>query len=388
MDIIQQIKERYNIQSLVSHLGLSEKNGFLHSIYKEDKTPSMKIFPKTNSFYDYSSSVGGDIVKFYQDYCRCDVKTAIKELCKLAGIDSSTPNNTSVPTPPPVQPQIEEKFNPKNLYADEQEYYYERLGLSNDENLALLELKKRRISQNSLIFSELYSYCINLEPRIKAINYLIGERKLRSKTLEKYKIFHIPDYYKVNQHMKKMFSLDLLIRSGLYNNKKNDKGEYKSNLIFYNHRIIIPYLFNDEITYLRGRYFDENDNFTPSSGSKYLGLANDILGVNTSKRFYNLDVLKTLLTGERVYITEGEFDTLVLTQEGFPAIAIPAVGNIPPEKQFQKLSPYTCVIVGDNDEAGNKMVDKLKGIFIRNNIRGFVKTIPAKDITDLRRVCD
>jgi len=361
-------------------------NGFYHSIYKEDKNPSMKLFPGTNSFYDYSSAQGGDLIKLYQDYYRLDVKTAIKEICAIAGIDRTAPipEREKATTPQPVK----EKFNPDILSPDEQEIYFERLGITDDENLALLDVKKRRIEQNSAVFTELYTYCINLEPRIEAINYLDKERMLIAETIEKHKLFHIPDYYKVNQHMKKMFETDVLVRSGLFNSKENNSGSVKNNLIFFSHRIIIPYLHNGIIVYLRGRYFDEQ-NSPLASNSKYLGLGNDYLGVNTSKRFYNLDVLKTLLAGERIYITEGELDTLVLQQAGVNSIAIPAVGNIPNISQFNRLKNFRVFVLGDKDEAGNKMVEKLKVIFTKLDIDTtilFLKNDRIKDISDLKKL--
>ena len=167
--------------------------------------------------------------------------------------------------------------------------------------------------------------------------------------------------------------MEELQKSGLFN--------AKGNLIFFAHRIIIPYLHNGNITYLRGRYFDENGN-TKTDRSKYIGLGNDAIGINTSKRLFNIDVLKKMLPEERLYITEGEFDCIVMEGMGYNAVCIPGVGNMPSERILSKLDAYDIYLCLDTDTAGEGLATLLITYFSgRGKVITKVK-LPVKDVTD------
>ena len=77
----EQIKDQVNILDLVNRLGLNpNKSGFIKSIFKEEKNPSLKIYPESNSFYDYSAGKGGDVISFVESYFKIDFKEAIKKI--------------------------------------------------------------------------------------------------------------------------------------------------------------------------------------------------------------------------------------------------------------------------------------------------------------------
>lgn len=61
-----------------------------------------------------------------------------------------------------------------------------------------------------------------------------------------YGIFYISDYDAADRQLKQLFSIDDLRSSGLVNSRDN--------LIFYKHRLIVPYIEDDEFVYLRARY--------------------------------------------------------------------------------------------------------------------------------------
>ena len=54
---IPEIKSRLSILTVLSHYGLKpNKNNMLNCPFHEDKTPSMQVYPKTNTVYCFSSN--------------------------------------------------------------------------------------------------------------------------------------------------------------------------------------------------------------------------------------------------------------------------------------------------------------------------------------------
>jgi len=191
--------------------------------------------------------------------------------------------------------------------------------------------------------------------------------------IDKFKLFYIGDYFEVNNHLKKTFQMSELKASGVM----NENG----NLIFAKHRLIIPYLHNEEIVYLRARFFDNGNPVT--EGIKYIGLRNDALNVNTAKRLFNSDVLGKMAPSDQLYIVEGELDAILLDNSDVFAVAIPGAGNMPSDKWLHKMKQFRVNIMVDSDEAGKKLkerlIQKLKELSISYNeiiIDGY------KDITD------
>lgn len=358
---------------LLSNLNIQVQNGFIKSIYKSEKTPSLKIYEGNNSYYCFATSQGGDVINFYKDYHRLTTSQAIDELYKLAGGDyHNISRHQKIFLPHQDQP--------KDFYSGlliHEKYLYDELASTVNETYALIELKKARVKQNSKIFAALYKYCQKYFNADTFQKYMQTERMLNIETMRRYKILYIGNYYEVNNHLKKTINPEELKVSGLV----NDKG----NLIFAKHRIVIPYLHNNNIVYLRGRYFDDDGN-TITEGAKYIGLKNDLLNVNTAKRIYNLDVLNNMCKYDRLIITEGEFDAMILMQEGAFAIAIPGTGNIPTEKILNKIKSYRIKLLFDNDAAG---------IMLRENIKEKLMMIGCdcedyyltnyKDVTDFAR---
>ncbi len=374
MTIIDKIKNRISISYLLSRMNLVPTgSGFVFSIYREEKTPSMKIYFDNNSYYCFATSQGGDVINLYEDYYRTDRPTAVKELAQLAGISD---NNAPQREPMPPLPQKKEKTDLSETLTDyekslyEETFYKRDYDSKNEANRAALRaVKLSRLVNNTEIFKEFLSYAREKENK-EALEYLTKERGLELELIRKFKITAIDNYFEVNNHMKKKFDMELLQKSGLFNAKEN--------LRFAIHKIIIPYLWKNEPIYLRGRLFDRN----AENVSKYLGLGDDKLNLNYTKRFFNLDVIRTMFEGEKLFITEGEFDTIAVTQLGYNAIAIPGVANMPRGEDFKKLTKFQIVLCTDNDEAGNGLKGRLFEVFEKLDKRIFVKVIPTKDVNE------
>ncbi|MBK8609113.1 MAG: toprim domain-containing protein [Chitinophagaceae bacterium] len=92
-----------------------------------------------------------------------------------------------------------------------------------------------------------------------------------------------------------------------------------------------------------------------------------------------------MIEGEKVYITEGEFDAMLLEDLGHRAIAIPGVGNLPKIEKFRLLTKAEIVVCPDNDEAGKRMLDTVQKIFRDLGKDVYVKRFGEKDVTDFVR---
>lgn len=370
MNLADKIKDKVCFRALVEKMTLQvDRNGFLQSIYinSKQRTGSLRIDFAKNVYYDFAVNRGGSVIDFYADYHNTDIGTAIKELAMMFGIEEEV-QEVKRDTFVNIQELSFNEWVDKLAYNEmsecERYYYDERLGFTgfdfNKKFVLTEDMKKlfasmhnqafrlvqlQRILNNSKIFNELYDYC-KLRPCINAYNYLVKVRKLPLDVLDKFKVFTIANYFEVNNHLRKMFSIKDLQRSGLF----SEKG----NLIFASHRIIIPYLNNNDIVYLRGRYFDAECKL--DGDLKYLGLKNDKVDVNSPKRFFNFDVIKGMLDFEKLYITEGEFDTIALKTLGFNAIAVPGSGNIPRIELFARIKKFNIVICVDDDEAGKGLL--------------------------------
>ena len=63
--VFRQIKESLTIRQIVEHFGYNpNRTGFIHSPVNQERTPSCKLYYRTNTFYDFSSNTGGDGIKF------------------------------------------------------------------------------------------------------------------------------------------------------------------------------------------------------------------------------------------------------------------------------------------------------------------------------------
>lgn len=399
-DLIPEIKRRLKISEILARLGLhANRGGFVKSIYKpDDNTPSMKIYFDEDRYHCFATGKGGDVIQLWQDFYGIDIKQAVKELAEIAGIIISGERRVESEKRAPIKKKIIElipknlidclSLNEKALFGIE---FNKIFGLSLDKEFeitpefqkkfgadlqrALLPVKRSRLEVNKRIFREFHNYCGNMIGDEPFFKYLVQQRKLHLRKIVNHKIFFVIDYQKANNHLKKVFPLADLKRSGLF----NENG----NLVFFKHRIIIPYMHKGEIVYMRARFFDEKNCAKPGEGqSKYIGLSNDSLNVNTAKRFYNLDITEKMLKDERLMIVEGELDAVAGECLGVNTIAIPGANNIPEERRFAKLMAFDIVLCGDNDTAGNEMVKKLSELMTRFNKDFSIKEIQSKDVND------
>lgn len=374
MNVIEEIKRRIDIIDLVFELGLEPtRQNFIFSIYKDEKSRSLKLYPETNSFFCFATGRGGDVIDFYKDYYKIDVKETVKELAAKAGLDvnSNAGEKMKLKSKIKSKKQSEEKIKVLKI---EKDYFEERaavgeymMGLNKNkaEIIAMEALMNDRKATQILIYESLEKFCFGVDD--EAFDYLLGkDRGLKPETIKKFRIFSIEDVKTTFEYLKDCFTDEELIISGLINKE--------GNFVFTYHKILIPYIENHKITYLRGRCIDTKKKF-----SKYIGLSN-FAGNLSPKRFYNIGTLRNINPGDKLIVCEGEFDSMIMEQEGFNALGVPGVTNIP-EKQIQLIKDFDLYVAFDNDDAGRDAMQRFVKL-INKPIKA-IKLKKHKDITEL-----
>src|ERR1700761_3099767 len=90
---IPEIKRQLSIDQVLQHYGLKpDKHDRLHCPFHPDKTPSLQIYPKTNTFCCFSSNCTagtGDAIQFIQLMEKCSKHDALEKATALCGGGSS-----------------------------------------------------------------------------------------------------------------------------------------------------------------------------------------------------------------------------------------------------------------------------------------------------------
>jgi len=96
---IPEIKARLSILTVLEHYNLkTNKNGMLCCPFHDDKTPSMQIYPKTNTYCCFSSNCTagtGDVIDFFQLKEKCSKHQAILKAKELLGVSHKNTDNFS-----------------------------------------------------------------------------------------------------------------------------------------------------------------------------------------------------------------------------------------------------------------------------------------------------
>jgi DNA primase len=330
---LDRLKQDIKIDDLARKLGIEIKgkqarcfNGASHKT--NDKHFSLGLDLKTNRFKCFACGVSGSVIDLYKEVKGVELSEAIRELAQIAGHAHSD-------TLKPVL-KADETRQDKTAQTGQDEAY-------------------RGVYEAFKVF------CGELDG--ESVKYLTGaSRGLTPATIKAFNFFSVKDYNKTSNYLKDSFSLDVLQGAGLL----SDEG----NLIFYKHKLLIPFYQGGEIVFLQGRRLD-------SDQPRYLMLK------GRACPLFNTDTLKGLKQGDRVYICEGVFDAVILEQAGFKAVAILGVNNFKRE-MLSLFSGLDVVLCLDSDEAGQRATEALSGLFLLNGQVVKCKVLPEgiKDITE------
>lgn len=91
MELSELIDQSISLNNISQYTEFTEKNGeyWALSPFKDEKTPSFSVRKETNSFYDFSSGIGGNVLTFIRYYDKCGYAEAIEKLKNYSGVDGN-----------------------------------------------------------------------------------------------------------------------------------------------------------------------------------------------------------------------------------------------------------------------------------------------------------
>lgn len=81
------IKAQVCIESMAQYLLGQPVHGMYR--YPKEKTPSIKIYPQTQSFFDFGRNTGGDVVALWAHVRNCNNWTALQGIATVFGIPTA-----------------------------------------------------------------------------------------------------------------------------------------------------------------------------------------------------------------------------------------------------------------------------------------------------------
>ncbi|MGA0558904.1 CHC2 zinc finger domain-containing protein [Larkinella sp. VNQ87] len=346
MDLLAQTRG-ISILRVVSDLGyVLHENRKIVCPFHTEKTPSLVVYPQTNSYHCFGCGRHGDVIHFYAGVSRLEYTAAMHQL--------------AFNYLPDYKPELYKRGKLEKI---------QKTGLSRPEKVTLpADTKTYEYKPlHSDIYEDFRRIC-ELQPsnavRDEAWQYLTG-RGFSEATLRKFRIFTVNDYHAAQAYLRNTYALLDLQEAGLF----NEKG----NLIFYRHSILIPYYRRGRILFLQGRVIGN----PTDTVSRYQFLS----GVPVE--LFNADVMDILKTGQTLYLTEGAFDCMTLMQEGMPAVSLGSATMFKREwmKQFRR---FEICFYFDNDAAGQKAAREYGEVFGQYGVSTRVKTVKEgyKDVND------
>ena len=93
---IPDIKAKLTLQTVLQHYGLATaRNNLLCCPFHQDKTPSLQLYPRTNTYHCFGCGKTGDVIQFIEDYEQLTKHQSILKAKAL--INQLMPNNPSKP---------------------------------------------------------------------------------------------------------------------------------------------------------------------------------------------------------------------------------------------------------------------------------------------------
>ena len=308
-EILNEVRENSDIVEVISqyvHLKRSGRNYFGLCPFHNEKSPSFSVSPDKQIFHCFGCGVGGNVFTFISKIEGIGFKEAIENLADRAGI---------------VLPKSE-----------------------NNEDSKREELKSKVYKVNN--FTADYYHKRLYEPKSKAGQEYVKQRKLTSETLESYNLGFLGNYDELYKVLRKEgFNDEEILESGLV--KKNEQGQYVD---FYRDRFMIPILdVRNRVIAFGGRVLGDAKRF------KYLNSPENIV-YSKGKHLFGLNVAKRY-EHKKLLIVEGYMDAISLHQRGITNV-VAALGTALTTNQGWLLRKNAeQVILGfDADGAGQNAI--------------------------------
>lgn len=319
---IDNLKAKIDLLDVANRLGIDVKRGrarclkpFQHA--HGDRTPSMSVSSQNFKCW-VCDEVKGDVVEFVKLSRGMTFLEAIEWLAQEYNYQT-----------PSFEPQSK-ILNPQNLQAP-------------PPNLTLRKPKEYKLDWRHPLFLKFLQLCNPVGGKERAY---LNKRKIFKDIIDKQKLRMVGDYSLVQGELKKAFSKEQLIESGLF----NENGYLR----YFKHTLIFPYLdFDGKVCYFQSRAVEQDTHPKELNPRGRIPLP------------YNAPALKSDVNS--IYIAEGAIDCLTILEKGFVAVGIPGAKNFKEDwvPYFKNKKVYLAF---DRDRVGREGEMQIKSLLDRSGI--------------------
>lgn len=322
---LQELRLKTDVVDLISSYVSLKKRGNTYvglCPFHNEKTPSFTVYENTQSFYCFGCGAGGDGVSFMRKIENLDYIDAVKVLAQRAGMQM-----------------------PDEGYDDS------------------LSKKRRIILQINRETARFYHNYMMSEQGKVGLQYFLN-RGLSQKTIRHFGLGYAPNNWdELFKHLKsKGYNVSDMLAAGVV--KKGEKGYYD----YFRNRVMTP------IIDVRGNFIAFGGRVLDDSKPKYINTSDTLVYKKTNEVFglnYAKDSGK-----DSLILCEGYMDVIAMHQAGFTN-AVAGCGTALTNEQVRLLSRYAkeIILVYDNDEAGQKALNKAISLFDQVDVKISIPTL-------------
>lgn len=322
---LQELRLKTDVVDLISSYVSLKKRGNTYvglCPFHNEKTPSFTVYENTQSFYCFGCGAGGDGVSFMRKIENLDYIDAVKVLAQRAGMQM-----------------------PDDGYDDS------------------LSKKRRTILEINRETAKFYHNYMMSEQGKVGLQYFLN-RGLSQKTIRHFGLGYAPNKWdELLKHLKsKGYNVSDMLAAGVV--RKGEKGYYD----YFRNRVMTP------IIDVRGNFIAFGGRVLDDSKPKYINTS-DTLAYKKTNEVFGLNYAKD--SGkDSLILCEGYMDVIAMHQAGFTN-AVAGCGTALTNEQVRLLSRYAkeIILVYDNDEAGQKALNKAISLFDQVDIKISIPTI-------------
>lgn len=333
---LQELRLKTDVVDLISSYVSLKKRGNTYvglCPFHNEKTPSFTVYENTQSFYCFGCGAGGDSVSFMRKIENLDYIDAVKVLAQRAGMQM-----------------------PDEGYDDS------------------LSKKRRTILQINRETARFYHNYMMSEQGKVGLQYFLN-RGLSQKTIRHFGLGYAPNKWdELFKHLKsKGYDVSDILTAGVV--RKGEKGYYD----YFRNRVMTP------IIDVRGNFIAFGGRVLDDSKPKYINTSDTLVYKKTNEVFglnYAKDSGK-----DSLILCEGYMDVIAMHQAGFTN-AVAGCGTALTNEQVRLLSRYAkeIILVYDNDEAGQKALNKAISLFDQVDVKISIPTLSGgKDPDEIIR---
>lgn len=322
---LQELRLKTDVVDLISSYVSLKKRGNTYvglCPFHNEKTPSFTVYENTQSFYCFGCGAGGDGVSFMRKIENLDYIDAVKVLAQRAGMQM-----------------------PDEGYDDS------------------LSKKRRTILQINRETARFYHNYMMSEQGKVGLQYFLN-RGLSQKTIRHFGLGYAPNKWdELFKHLKsKGYDVSDILTAGVV--RKGEKGYYD----YFRNRVMTP------IIDVRGNFIAFGGRVLDDSKPKYINTSDTLVYKKTNEVFglnYAKDSGK-----DSLILCEGYMDVIAMHQAGFTN-AVAGCGTALTNEQVRLLSRYAkeIILVYDNDEAGQKALNKAISLFDQVDVKISIPTL-------------